>query len=300
MKGPIGIKMQKTTIKVTIIILILSFITILFQFSLYYLIKKTIPVLIISSFIVLLFSHILLELSFTYKTGFLYTFFIVFISIIISFLLYLKPMEMPLTYHNDIRFIILLNWLVPFTVCTLKNLFDKGPRIVGFYLFFIRSSILFGLLYSSFLLYKLLIDPIILIDSISLVKNYNIVSFLTVASYIEPYIYDKTNFIPLLLYVFKYALLFLPLGFYIALLTHRLSYYIKKIGIILMIPFITELFQCMLKKDSFYIDNFIFSLLGILIGETLYFILNGLHNIIRNRDFLSKENPNSFHMRTLY
>jgi hypothetical protein len=121
----------------------------------YYFFASFCIILGISSLVVILCCHILLERSSTYEACFIYTTLNVFISLIITILTYLGRNDsfsfMP--YTGILIGLVFINWLIPTIHCFLRNMFDYGTRVEDFNIFYRNNSIIFVVFYIAVILY---------------------------------------------------------------------------------------------------------------------------------------------------
>lgn len=287
--------MQQRSIKTTTFIVVLSIFSIIIQSGAYYFSDYIIPVFIISFLISLLSSYILLVATFSYEACFLYSILTVIFNSIFTILLYFYPGSY-LQYSFHLNEITLLYWIVPIFFCIFMNLKDKGPRFVNFNSFFYKMSILFIVYYLGILVFYLFIKPVNLSNSFASDSYFNILPFMSVAEHIENYIQYSNPLNSLIKSFSELLLLFIPMGFYLKLVTKNIDFF-KRLFIVVLIPIFIEIIQFATKLGHGDIDDALIGMLGILIGVLLYNTLNITFRYIIGEDFLYNRSPYNFYMR---
>lgn len=283
--------MERRSIKVTTLVLIVSFLCVVAEFSTYYFLDTFWPVCLVTVILAFIVSHIFLEASLTYDTCFVFSLVSMIISSIFTTSIYYGQTGKILVYHDYIQFIIYANWLTPLLYSILRSLFDRGPRFVSFNSYFLKTNILFGLFYLFNLVYYTAFSPIKLPYGFGK-QGIVFLPFLTTATHIEDFIYTGNGIESLVGYIIKILILFVPMGFYIALLLKKNGFILKAI-IIFVIPVLFEAIPY-LTQHTANIDSCIYRFISLIIGVLLYQILNGIFRYITGEDFLYERNKYSF------
>lgn len=292
--------MRRQSVKITTLVIILSIAAVYFQFFCYYFFDNAWLVLTITFITSLLLAHFFLEASLSYEPGFLQCFFTVSLSFIFSFLIANNRTGGFLVYKGCLPYIVLINWMAPVAYFIVRCLYDRGPRFVGFHSFFIKTSILFGVFYLFVLAVKLFVMP--MEAPYALFKNNpapNLVPFWTTAGQIEDFIYQQTSLVPTLIYIIKAIFLYIPYGFYLRILLRTASILVRS-GIILLFPLLVEAAQYLFSIGHCDIDDFMFALLGSLIGILIYNVLNKIFLSRTEYAFLEEKPPYSFYKNIYY
>lgn len=284
-----GVPMRRRShMEISSMIVFLSIISILVQFTAYYFLASPYLILGLSSLIVMICTHILLEQSFTYESCTVYTILLLFISIIITLLTYLGTETNLLPFTNTLYGIIALNWLIPILHCFIRNMFDYGSRIEKFYSYFRNVSIIFIIFYLGLLIY-------ISYGTSSLPWSYhistnqpNFTPFWRVATQIEDYINKMIPLSDIITYLLVRILTYIPYGFYIILILRNTSKFIRLI-FLLLLPFIIELLQYIILPARCDIDDVIYAFIGGVIGALLYHITNAIYRAVSGKNFLTKD-----------
>ena len=287
--------MEHKSIKTTALLIILSVLSVLGTFTLYY-VTENIWIIIASVFVIsLILSHTFLEISFTYEPGFLFSCLSMILSTIIIILIYFNMTFGLFTYKNSLHIIIYLYWIVPTVYYTYRNLMDKGPRFVGFSSYFSKSTTIFLIYHIANLIYHTIFDPIIIPYGFTISSN-NFIPFFSTATHIEDFIYIGTGLGDLFIYTTKLFLLFIPIGFYATL-------FFKEYDINFCLPFqivfatiISASFEGIsyLQGNTLNIDSCLYRFIGIFIGIFLFDILNIIFLSKTGDGFLVERNRYSF------
>lgn len=286
--------MERRSIKITTLVFFISLFLVGTEFSVYYFVDKFWAVCLITVLGSLIMSHIFLESSLTYDTCFLFSLMSMLFSSILTASVYFGQTGQILVYREYIQLIIYANWLFPLLYSILRCLLDRGPRFVCFNSYFTKTSILFGIFYIWNLIFHTIISPLSLPYGFNQ-KGISFIPFLTTATHIEDFIYTGNGIESLAGYIIHLLILFIPMGFYIALLLKKSSFALKGILIFLIavlfeiIPYVT--------RGIANIDSCLYRFFGLLIGFLFYQILNAIFRHVTGEDFLYERNKYSFFLR---
>ena len=136
--------MERRAIKLTALVVILSILSVISGFSVYYVTNSVGSLLAFITLTSLLLLHIFLESSLSYELSFLYSVITMILSTIIVALTYYNKINGILIYQNNIHLSIFLYWMIPMVYNTFRCLFDKGPRFAAFTSYFWKTSALFA------------------------------------------------------------------------------------------------------------------------------------------------------------
>ena len=115
---------------------------------------------------------------------------------------------------------------------------------------------------------------------------------MTTASYIEFAINSHTSLFPLFCYIAEMIALGVPIGFFVRIYGAKLPFFLR-LAIYAGIPIILELLQELTGRGWGDIDDVTMSLLGVLIGVILFYLLNGLSQSVSNREYMMSRNQTS-------
>lgn len=288
-------KMERRTIKMTTFVVILSILSVILEFAVYYFTDMVWPMTALTVLVSLILSHIFLETSLNYETGLLFSVLSMVLSTICTALIYFNQTGGLFVYRNHIHLTIYLHWFVPMVYHIFRCLFDKGPRFVSFNFYFYRASLIFAVYYVCNLIYHTMIDPIILPYAFSTGNN-SFIPFFSTAAHIEDFIYMGTGVGELLIYIAKLFVLFMPMGFYISLILREhdvKSAPIIKIAVCIFIPLIFEAIS-FFQGNAINIDSYLYRFLGIFLGIVLLKVLNVISLHLTGEEFLYERNLYSF------
>lgn len=290
---------RRSHMEISSMIVFLSIISILVQFTAYYFIESPYINLGISSVIVIICTHVLLEQSLTYESCTVYTILLLFISIIIALLTYMGTGANVLPFTNTLFGIIAINWFIPMIHCFIRNMLDYGSRVEKFNAFYRNVSIIFILFYFGILLYISFAENSF--PSIYRIKSNkpNFTPFWWVATQIEDYLNEMIPLGDIVMYLLSRILTYIPYGFYGILILRNRSK-LARLLLLLILPLIIELLQYFIIPARCDIDDMIYALIGGGIGALLFHLVNTIYRIISGKEFLSKDSDYSYSNSTLH
>jgi len=278
-------------IKVTSLTVFLSILTILLEFSAYYFFAAWYPILGISCLVSMLCCHILLQQSNTYESCFIYTFLTVFISLIVTVLTYFSANHTSfIIYSHLLNGITLVNWLIPSVHCFIRYMTGYGVRIQHYNTFYRNNSIIFIIFYLGIIAYGSFSKDAFpkIYRAVMWADTVNFTPFLALAKQIEDYLYGIIPMRDIMIYLSSRILVFVPYGYYIALLTRKHSRLLKHL-LFLLFPLLIEVLQYFFFISRSDIDDIIYGFLGCLLGSILFYLTNKIFRAISGRNFLERE-----------
>lgn len=287
--------MERRTIKMNSFVVILSILSVILEYTVYYFTDLFWPMAALTILTSLITAHILLEASLTYETGLLYSVLTVLLSSICSGILYFNQTGGLLVYRNYVHMTTFLHWFIPMLYYILRCLLDKGPRFVGFNSYFSKASIVFGIYYICNVIYHTIVSPLTLPYAFD-TSNSSLIPFFSTATHIEDFIYMGTGIDELLLYALKIFTLFAPMGFYSSLL---LADYDKKMrlaaktAVCLLVPILFEGIS-VFQGNVINIDSCLYRFLSLFLGVLLFKLLNFTFLSVTGENFLHERNQYSF------
>ena len=288
--------MNRLSVRLTTIIDIISLLTLGLEFFLIYYCANNTLALIIISFILILCTSMFIQTSKSFDSGFLYSFILVLFSSCIIGFIYMKGENFSLDYSQKLPMIILLNWLMPMLCSIFYNLQDSREQYEHFNSFFKKSTTQFIIYYIGFLALLIVIKPITLPTisdtmnkTINETSNRNIIPFYRIACYIEDSIYNNTDIIPLIQYIFVSLLVTVPYGFYITLLFKNKGH-ILRLFLLFLLPIVMEVCKQFISHEVADVEHVLLGVLGGLVGALFFFLLNSLYNRLKRHDFLEGRN----------
>lgn len=145
--------MNKRTVNISSLVLLLSLLSLITTMCLYYIVPMHYVSVIFAAAASVLLAHFFLESSLNYDYNFLHAASMTVTTLIFAIVIYLIQPNEWITFDFWLPCLVLINWLVPFLYCTLRDLFDRGPRFDGYHKFFNRMCIFFTFIYIFVILY---------------------------------------------------------------------------------------------------------------------------------------------------
>ncbi len=173
-------------------------------------------------------------------------------------------MDMQVGIENKTFYMLAVNWLAPTVVCSLARLIDRKRRLTGFELFFRVTSIVF------FVIYILSLLAILFFGSAHRGSEYqgvNFIPFKTINMYLTTTVLSDNVKI---LNLAGNVLLFVPLGFYLSVFSHRMP--LLRIFVLLLVPVVIEALQYVFHTGAADIDDVILNFAGGLLGMFVCFV----------------------------
>ena len=279
---------RRTNIQVSSLIILLSIITIIFQFVVYYYFVAFYVIWGVAILSTLLCCHILLEHTSTYEVCHNYSTLILFMSLIFILLSYLGDNQTFMPYTGNMLGIALINWLVPCLYCFLRNMLDNGTRFEDYNIFYRNHSLLFFFAYAGILLYAMFAEGAFPIAYKGTLDVPNVIPFEVITILIEDYLYGIIPLSDVLVYLFIRILIFLPYGFQISLLLRRRSRLLRLVMLILP-PMVLELMQYFIISYRCDIDDVIYALIGGALGSILFHLCNLIFRTFTGKNFLAND-----------
>lgn len=284
--------MNNRAVNISSLVILLSLVSFIAEACLYYLINyHWVSILFAVVFSVGL-SHFCLESSLNYGYSFLHAAFMVTITFIFSTIIYLIQPNQWIHYDFSMVALVLVNWITPFIYCNIRDMLDRGPRFDGFHIFFQRMSVLFIVFFLFVVIKQYFLTPITPPYQELPFGAHNFVPMMTTASYIEFALNSHTSLTPLFCYIAEMIALGVPIGFFVRIYGAKLPFLLRLV-IYAGIPVILELLQEITGRGWGDIDDVTMSLLGVLIGVILFYLLNGLSQSVSNREYMMSRSQTS-------
>lgn len=269
------------------LIVFLSIITILVQFASYYFFASAYVFWGIACVISILCTHILLEQTLTYESIFIYSILTLFISLIVTVLTYYANEQSIIPYTAALFGIVAVNWLIPTSHCFVRNMLDYGVRLEGFQAFYRNNSLVFILFYFGIFLYGAFSAVSYPWDYPMVTESFNYIPFFSVSTLIENHIMGQ----PLgdiFIYLLSRILIYIPYGFYAALVLRRQSRVLRLFALLLF-PLLIEVLQYFLLPVRCDIDDVIYGLIGGFLGALWFHLMNAIFRAVSGKNFLAKD-----------
>lgn len=175
--------------------------------------------------------------------------------------------------NYDIIYSLMLSWFGAIIPCFIIKFADKNNKYINFRTFFKLISIIFACIYLFTLSYALFFK-----DGVHGLRGINIIPFKTIVPYLTGNALANRG--TMVVNLLANVLLFVPLGFYLAIINIKNNVFYK-IGIFLAVPLTIEIVQFILKRGISDIDDIILNFLGSLLGMVLYVALEKTYSIIQ-------------------
>jgi glycopeptide antibiotics resistance protein len=274
-------------------IILLSILAILVEFTTYYFFEAFYVVWGVSCLISIICCHILLEQSTSYEACFNFSLLTLFVSLVIIVLTYFGNVSSFLPYTGVMFGVAVINWLIPLLHCFLRYMLDYGTRIDGFNDFYRNTSIIFFTFYLGVILYGSFVPNAFSWTYTVNTDTYNFLPFGVIASQIEEYLYDSVSLNEIVTYLLSRIVIFVPYGFYIALLLRRQTR-LPRFFALFLLPFLLEVLQYIFLPELCDIDDLIYAVIGGLIGTLMFFLMNMIFRAVSGKDFLSRDTDYRF------
>jgi glycopeptide antibiotics resistance protein len=161
--------------------------------------------------------------------------------------------------------------------CTVTRLFDKSSVIANFSKFFRMASIAFFLFYMVALAVALFFKTPAGVRGMSY-RSVNMVPFRTIIPYLTGIARVNTDIA--VSNLLGNLLIFMPLGFYLSVLSSRIKFWIR-IFIALSIPLFVEILQYLTGRGSADIDDFILNFIGAILGMVFCVIVDKIYSVVK-------------------
>lgn len=291
--------MQRSSIHIATLIIVLSIITAIVQYGAYYFLGEALIIFGITTISILLCSHLLLEHTLNYESCFSYALLNIFVNFVIILLSYYGNTDAFLPFNPILLIFILVNLLVPILYCITRYLLDHGPKFTNFLSFYRNISIIFLIIYLGVFIYFIFINNKSIILYYSNFETINLLPFLTIATLIEDYVDGFVAIGTIINYLLYSTFLFVPFGFYGIMLLRNRNRWIRFM-VLIIFPVIIEILQRVFLLGKADIDDIILGLIGGLIGALCYHILNSIFRMVKDEDFLTKGSRYSFYRSSLH
>jgi hypothetical protein len=290
---------RRTNIQISSLIIILSILTIMVQFVVYYLFASFYIILGISILIALLCCHLLVEQTVSYEACFQYSFLTLFISLVVIGLTYLGKGQTFLPYTGTMLGVAVINWLIPSIYCFMRNMLNYGTKIDDFHIFFRYSNIVFLIFYLVVIAYSSFVSAAFPWAYRTVVEAANVFPFQVIATQIEDYLYELIPLTDIITYLLSRILIYLPYGFFVTLVLRRQTRLPRFFGL-LILPIVIEILQYIIIPTRCDIDDILYALIGGILGSLSYYLLNVIFRAFTGKDFLMREADYRFSNSSLH
>ncbi len=286
--------MNARTVNISSLVILLSLISLICECFIYYFLPHPGWSILFAAICSLLLSHFFLESSFSYSYNVLHASFMTYGTLLYSAIVYLIQPNQWISYHFCMVFLVLVNWLIPFIYCTLRDFNDPGPRFNGFDIFFRQMSICLILIYIFVLVKQYYLTPIIPPFEEMAFGAQNFVPFMATGSYLEECLRTGKDLIPLIWFLAEMVVMFIPFGFFLRAFAGKTAF-IFRLFLYLAFPALLEISQFLSGLGRGHIDDYVAALLGTLIGVLIYRAIDGCFHLFAGREFAAERTLLNIH-----
>ncbi len=187
-----------------------------------------------------------------------------------------------------------LAWLIPVVYSCLYTWAEGNTALSQFSGFYKKAAIFFYMAYLGLLIYWFAVYKRIPVSEIKMQP----IPFATFAAYVDGIINDAVPIGRLVEFVAERILLFLPYGFFIAMVGRRLHSLLRLL-LVVALPLLVELLQLLFALHSCDADDVVFSFLGGLIGMLGFVIFNSLFQRTTGKNFDGSEIERDYYGRKI-
>ena len=287
--------MNKRTVNISSLVLLLSLLSLITTMCLYYLVPMHYVSVIFAGVASVLLAHFFLESALNYDYNFLHAASMTVSTFVFAIAIYVIQPNEWICFDFWLPCLVLANWIIPFLYCTLRDLFDRGPRFDGYHKFFNRMCIFFTLIYIFVIAKQYFITPIVPPYHSLKFGAHNFIPFMATGTYIEHTFKAGKSINEFVFYALQLVCLGIPFGYLCRVALRKLNF-VFRIIIYILFPAALEAAQYMTGLGRGDIDDCVFSLIGIFIGVVLFHIMNGAFQTIATRDFMiSRAQQKKYH-----
>ena len=151
--------MNKRAVNISSLVILLALLSLILEVCLYYFIPQHYITVIVAAVISLGLTHFFLETSLDYDFCFLHAALMTIASVAFCMVVYLIQPNAWISYDYSLLALIVVNWLIPFAYCFLRDFSDRGPRFSDYLFFFHGMSVLFLAVYCIAIVKQLFVTP---------------------------------------------------------------------------------------------------------------------------------------------
>lgn len=188
----------------------------------------------------------------------------------------------------------LIAWLVPVAYACIFTWAEGSMAIWQFSAFYKKASVFFYLVYFGMLIYRFVWYSRIPAGEITV----QLIPFAAFAAYIDGIITNTVPLERLILFLAERTVLFIPYGFFIAMVCRKL-HSLLRLFLVLLLPLLVECFQLIFQFNSCSADDVIFSFLGGLLGMLGFVIFNGMFQKTTGKNFDGTEVERDYYGRRI-
>lgn len=277
--------MNKRAVNISSLVLLLALVSFIFEMCLYYFIPQHVVTVIAAALITLGLTHYFLEVALDYDSCFLHAAFMTISTTAFTIVIYLLQPNEWISYDYSLIALVIVNWLVPFVYCFIRDFMDRGPRFDDYLFFFYGMSLVFGVVYLIALVKQFFVTPLLPPYEAMEMGAHSFIPFMATGSYLETVISQGDSVISMLVYALELIVFAIPFGFYAKVYIRQLPGIIRFL-VYFGLPFCVELLQFLTGRGRGDIDDYAFVMIGTLIGVGIYRVVAYISYEVNKRNFL--------------
>lgn len=119
--------MNKRAVNISSLVILLALLSLILEICLYYFIPQHFITVIVAAVISLGLTHFFLETSLDYDYCFLHAALMTIASLAFCMVVYLIQPNAWISYDYSLLALIVVNWLIPFAYCFMRDFSDRDP-----------------------------------------------------------------------------------------------------------------------------------------------------------------------------
>lgn len=187
-----------------------------------------------------------------------------------------------------------LSWFLPVLYACLFTWIEGSPALVRFSVFYKKAAVFFYVVYFVFLIYWSMVISRVPKNEITI----QMIPFATFAAYVDGILSGMVPVERLLHFLAERVIMFLPYGFFVAMVGRKL-HSLLRLGLVLILPIVTELLQYLFSVNSFDMDDMIFAFLGGMIGIVSFVVFNVVFQKTTGKNFDGSEVERDYYGRRI-
>lgn len=204
----------------------------------------------------------------------------------------------PIAYLPKSEILLLtaiLAWLLTVCYAVAAAWLSGNMSSLQFPAFYYRSVTLFYLVYFGIAIYGISVyDRALLSEA----DRFQPIPFATLATYLEAAIHQTMSVSLLIQYLMSHLVFFIPYGFFIAMVCNRLHAAVRMV-LLAAFPLLVEFLQFMFRLNRCDMDDFLFGLIGGMLGTLVFLLFNGLFLKFTGKNYNGKEADRDYYGRKI-
>lgn len=188
----------------------------------------------------------------------------------------------------------LLAWIIPMAYACIFTWAEGSLAIDDFARFYKRTSVLFYIVYFCILIYEVVFRY----QGTVTESRMQLIPFATFAAYVEGFLTGVVSPDRILGFVLTRVALFLPYGFFVAMICRKL-HGLLRLFLLIFLPFFVEILQYVFRWGACDMDDAVFAILGALIGMVGFFLFNMLFQQFTGKNFDASEVDRDYYGRKI-